>query len=71
MFCNRMAKNRINKLHEEPLDLYMMIVIPRSRIYSQKMIHLLSIIQIFKHLLEMYKYKHNLLESCLKQNLFV
>ena len=53
----------------EPLDLYMMITIPRFRTYSQKMAHLLSIIQIFKHLLEMYKMKSNLSESCLT-NLF-
>ena len=53
----------------EPLDLYMMITIPRFRMYSQKMAHLLSIIQIFKHLLEMYKIKSNLSESCLT-NLF-
>ena len=53
------ANNRINKLHEPPSDLHMMIMKPHSRTYSHHT-------NIQTLLLEMYKIKHNLSESCLK-----
>lgn len=45
----------------KPNDLYMMITKSLSWTYSQEVGHLLTIMQIFKHLPEMYKIKHNLL----------
>ena len=69
MFCKKSANNRINKLHEVAPRLVYDDCKTSSRGYSQKIVHLPSIIQtenIQTLRFEMYKIKHKLSEKCLK-----